>query len=576
MDSFGNLPNMNAAEVAIRLPGVAGNPSDENLVNGFTIRGIGPGLNTVTLDGSPLTSEGSLTRSTNINNLTGFGLGSYTLFTYTPGLLTNNGLSVTPIGSLPGVFFGVDVSVAGIVTLLVNGTITQYWDGANTVPGVVEGGSGTWDAVSTNWTDSTGATNGTWNGIDAVFTAAQGTVTVSGTQDFASLYFQTDGYIVTGGTLNGAASSVLMADAGITTTIDSTLTGIGTVLDIDYAGSTLNLDGNSSFTGAVHLNGGTLNVGHDNALGLGGIVTMAAGTTLAATTVGLNMSHDFVLAGNATFDSGATGAPNGLNIIGTISGAGGLTKTGASKMLLTLDNTYSGDTNINAGTILINTNGAFSGGHVNLANNTGVSTNGADVALANDISLAAGNGFFTAVGSDVLTLDGLIDGLGGLNAAGSGTVVLTDATNSFSGDVFIDTGTLSISADGNLGDSANTVTVTNGGKLLFTGSFTSARDVDLGTGATIAVLGAAVLAAGWALWNSRAWGRGLAVFAQLLLLPVAWYMGVGSHQWGYAIPLAVVAAAILVLLFSPATLQWLSSPDDQSAASAESSAPDTR
>ncbi len=71
MDSFGNLPNMNAAEVAIRLPGVAGNPSDENLIDGFTIRGIGPGLNSVTLDGSPLTSQGALSRSTNMNNLTG-------------------------------------------------------------------------------------------------------------------------------------------------------------------------------------------------------------------------------------------------------------------------------------------------------------------------------------------------------------------------------------------------------------------------------------------------------------------------------------------------------------------------
>ena len=71
MDSFGNLPNMNAGEVAIRLPGVAGNLSDENLVDGFTIRGIGPGLNTITLDGAPLSSQGALSRSTNINNLTG-------------------------------------------------------------------------------------------------------------------------------------------------------------------------------------------------------------------------------------------------------------------------------------------------------------------------------------------------------------------------------------------------------------------------------------------------------------------------------------------------------------------------
>lgn len=99
-----------------------------------------------------------------------------------------------------------------------------------------------------------------------------------------------------------------------------------------------------------------------------------------------------------------------------------------------------------------------------------------------------------------------------------------------------------------------------------------------GTGAVIAVLGAAVLAAGWALWNSRRWGRGLAVFVQLLLLPVAWYMGVGSHQWRYAVPLAVVAALILVLLFSPATLQWLAQGDSsqEEPARADNSGPDTR
>jgi iron complex outermembrane recepter protein len=71
MDSYGNLPNMNAGEVALRLPGVVGMLSDENTVDGFTIRGIGPGLNSITLDGTPLTSQGGLGRSTNINNLTG-------------------------------------------------------------------------------------------------------------------------------------------------------------------------------------------------------------------------------------------------------------------------------------------------------------------------------------------------------------------------------------------------------------------------------------------------------------------------------------------------------------------------
>jgi hypothetical protein len=95
-----------------------------------------------------------------------------------------------------------------------------------------------------------------------------------------------------------------------------------------------------------------------------------------------------------------------------------------------------------------------------------------------------------------------------------------------------------------------------------------------GTAGWFAIMGAAVLAAAWALWTGRRWGRGIAVFAQLLLLPVSWYMGVGSHQWLYAVPVALVALAALALLFSPATLQWLGAQD--SSASADNSGPDTR
>ena len=63
-----------------------------------------------------------------------------------------------------------------------------------------------------------------------------------------------------------------------------------------------------------------------------------------------------------------------------------------------------------------------------------------------------------------------------------------------------------------------------------------------GTAVWYVVMGAAVFAAGWALWTGRRWGRGLAVFAQLLLLPIAWYIAVGSQQWAYGVPVAIVAA----------------------------------
>jgi hypothetical protein len=110
-----------------------------------------------------------------------------------------------------------------------------------------------------------------------------------------------------------------------------------------------------------------------------------------------------------------------------------------------------------------------------------------------------------------------------------------------------------------------------------------------GTAGWFVIMGTAVLAAAWAMWTGRRWGRGIAVFAQLLLLGVAWYVAVGSQRWAYGVPIAVVALVTLVLLFSPSTVQWLSQDaiggadesdvvggaDRQDSASADRSEPDT-
>jgi hypothetical protein len=97
-----------------------------------------------------------------------------------------------------------------------------------------------------------------------------------------------------------------------------------------------------------------------------------------------------------------------------------------------------------------------------------------------------------------------------------------------------------------------------------------------GTAVWYVVMGAAVFAAGWALWTGRRWGRGLAVFAQLLLLPIAWYVAVGSQQWAYGVPVALVAVGVLALLFSPSALQWASASTAQDSARADNSGPETR
>ena len=96
-----------------------------------------------------------------------------------------------------------------------------------------------------------------------------------------------------------------------------------------------------------------------------------------------------------------------------------------------------------------------------------------------------------------------------------------------------------------------------------------------GTSAWFALAGGAVLAAGWALVVGRRWGRGLAVFAELLLLGVAYYLTTGSHRALIGVAVAALSVTVLALLFSPAALRWVSG-GGQDPASAASSGPDTR
>jgi hypothetical protein len=78
-----------------------------------------------------------------------------------------------------------------------------------------------------------------------------------------------------------------------------------------------------------------------------------------------------------------------------------------------------------------------------------------------------------------------------------------------------------------------------------------------GTAAWFALVGAGVAAGGWALVRERRWGRGIAVFVNLLLLPIAWY-AFTSHQAPYAVAVAAVAVLVLGLLFSPPAVRWAS------------------
>lgn len=76
-----------------------------------------------------------------------------------------------------------------------------------------------------------------------------------------------------------------------------------------------------------------------------------------------------------------------------------------------------------------------------------------------------------------------------------------------------------------------------------------------GTAAWFGIIFGGVLVGGLALITGRRWGRAIAVVAQILLLPVAYYM-ITSHQPWFGIPLGIAAVAVLVLLFSGPSLRW--------------------
>ncbi|MCV7355846.1 hypothetical protein [Mycolicibacterium fluoranthenivorans] len=81
-----------------------------------------------------------------------------------------------------------------------------------------------------------------------------------------------------------------------------------------------------------------------------------------------------------------------------------------------------------------------------------------------------------------------------------------------------------------------------------------------GTAGWFAIMGAGLLAGGWALITGRRWGRGIGVFANLLLLGVAWYLFT-SHQVAYGFAVAALAVLTLGMLFSPSAVHWTTGED---------------
>ncbi|WBM69307.1 autotransporter outer membrane beta-barrel domain-containing protein [Buttiauxella sp. WJP83] len=369
-------------------------------------------LNDLVNVGGNLTLDGDLNVTTSAGGI--FAPGVYRLFNYN-GSLVNNGLSIVSLPPNNSAIYNVQTTLPNQVNLILgfapDTTNLQFWDGddvANHGPtgiegnSVVNGGNGIWSSsagVNDNkWTLSDGVGNAPWQQqAFAIFQGDAGTVVVSnanGPVVTSGMQFDTDGYLLTGGTLDIARSisqvpTTLYASQGetpadaffairvgaggagadVTTTINTTLhqtSLLDTLKLIKLDPGRLILTGSNDYRGGTVVYDGTLNVSSDANLGLAGTSILINNNST------LQIGADYATArpiflsatGGGQFDLfGHTFTPT------LIGGDGGLTVrdssagTDASNLELNNANTYQGATTITGknGTADVNVNANITG-----------------------------------------------------------------------------------------------------------------------------------------------------------------------------------------------------------------------
>jgi len=196
----------------------------------------------------------------------------------------------------------------------------------------------------------------------------------------------------------------------------------GTVT-VNNASTRLALDDNNALSDAI------VNVTANDVLRFGTGVT-------APTLGGLMGSGSINIAGVGL---SANNNDSSTTYSGILSGAGSLTKVGAGKLTLSGNNTYSGGTTINTGTLQIGAGGA-----------TGTLPGNA---------LNKANLVFSQ--SDGYSYGSIISGAGNVIQAGTGSLTFT-VSNTYSGTTMINSGTLLLSGSGSIGRSATIQVDTNG------------------------------------------------------------------------------------------------------------------
>jgi autotransporter-associated beta strand protein len=258
------------------------------------------------------------------------------------------------------------------------------------------------------------------------------------------------------------------------------------------------LSGNSDYTGPTYINAGVLNIRHNNALGsTAGVTTVSSGAALEVEN-SITVGEALTISGGGIAETGALRSKSGnnvwngaieqnaawigvdagtLTVNGRISGSGTLQKVGGGTLVLAGDNTYTGDTRVEAGALNIRHSNALgaAGGHTTVPSgaalelqggitvDAGLTLSGSGIANAGALRNISGNNVWNgdvgvdagwiAVDFDTLTINGRISGTGALGKAGSGTLVLS-GDNTYTGPTAVEAGRVELRHGNALGTGA--------------------------------------------------------------------------------------------------------------------------
>jgi autotransporter-associated beta strand protein len=273
---------------------------------------------------------------------------------------------------------------------------------------------------------------------------------------------------------DGSAATDLMISAAIAD-------GTGTGEIIKSGAGTLQITASNTYSGMTTVNGGSLAVLNSSGLGtsnqgtiinsngtvsLNGLALIGEPLTLAGGTLASDSGSNF-WSGNITLNNSsllvsATNAP--LNLSGAISGAGSITKTGVGTLIFSgnSNNTYSGLTSVNQGTLLL---GKSTSNAVPSALVIGDGTGGAnaDVVRFAGTSQLGVSSSVTVNSSGRLDLDGFSGALGSL-AMTSGNVDTGAGILGLNGDLTVNSASAPANITGNLSlqGGTRTFSVANG------------------------------------------------------------------------------------------------------------------